>query len=198
MASARPALNGQTLSATAADVADELGFEHVTVSEVARRVGVKPASVYFHLDGADDLRGRVSALALTELGERLALALAGRAGRDALEALVDAVRGYAVEHPGRWASTQVRITAPEAGAAGARVAALMLAVVRGYGLPPKEQTHAVRLIGSTVNGFVRLHVHGSFDHSDPDPEASWLRMTQALDTALTHWPTTATSEETAR
>lgn len=185
----RPPLTPESLTRTAADLADEVGFEAVTVSAVARRVGVKPASVYFHLAGTDDLRGRISALALTELGERLGLALAGRAGRDALAALVDAVRTFATEHPGRWESTQVRITAPEAEPAGARVGALMLAVVRGYGLPESEQTHAVRLIGSTVNGFVRLHVTGGFDRSDPDPEESWSRMTQALDTALTHWPT---------
>ena len=55
--------------------------------------------------------------------------------------------------------------------------------------------HAVRLIGSTINGFVRLHANGGFDHREPDPEASWLRMTQALDSALTHWPT---DEDTAR
>jgi len=189
MSEARTALTAESLTATAADLADEVGFEAVTVSAVARRVGVKPASVYFHLAGTDDLRGRISSLALTELGDRLGLVLAGRAGRDALTALVECVRAYATEHPGRWEATQVRITAPEAAPAGARVGALMLAVARGYGLPEDELVHAVRLIGSTVNGFVRLHVHGSFDRSDPDPERSWRRMTQALDTALAHWPT---------
>lgn len=192
---ARTPLTPESLTATAADLADELGLDQVTVSEVARRVGVKPASVYFHLRGTDDLRGRISALALSELADRLGLALAGRAGRDALGALVDTIRAYAVEHPGRWEATQVRITAPEAETPGARVAALMLAVARGYDLPESELTHAVRLIGSTINGFVRLHVNGGFDHREPDPEASWLRMTQALDSALTHWPT---DEDTAR
>lgn len=189
MVEPRTSLTPESLTTTAADLADEVGFDAVTVSAVARRVGVKPASVYFHLAGTDELRGRISTLALTELADRLGLALAGRAGRDALAALVDGVRAFATEHPGRWEATQVRITAPEAGPAGARVAALMLAVVRGYDLPEDEQVHAVRLIGSTINGFVRLHVHGSFDRSDPDPEHSWRRMTQALDTALAHWPT---------
>lgn len=198
MPSSRPTLSAESLGRAAADLADELGLEQVTVSAVARRVGVRPASVYFHLDGAEALRGRISAVALGELADRLAEALAGRAGRDALDALVDTVRGFAAEHPGRWEATQVRITAPEAVAAGARVGALMLGVVRAYGLPSAEQTHAVRLIGSTVNGFVRLYLHGGFDHSDPDPETSWRRMADALDTALTHWPTTAPTEERTR
>jgi len=198
MPPSRPVLTAESLGRAAADLADEIGLEHVTVSEVARRVGVRPASVYFHLDGAEALRGRISTTALAELADRLAEALAGRAGREALDALVDTVRGFATEHPGRWEATQVRITAPEATAAGSRVGVLMLGVVRAYGLPPVEQIHAVRLIGSTVNGFVRLHLHGGFDHSDPDPETSWRRMAEALYTALTHWPTTTPTEERHR
>lgn len=187
---ARPGLTTESLTTTAADLADQVGFEKVTVSELARRVGVKPASLYSHLRGSEDLRGRISVLALSELGERLSISLAGRSGRAALDALVSVMRTYALEHPGRWEATQVRITAPEAGVAGAKVAALMLGIMVGYDLPPQERTHAVRLAGSTINGFIRLQANGSFDHSDPDPEASWTRMTRALDTALRHWPST--------
>lgn len=194
---ARAGLTIESLTLSAAQLADEVGFEQVTVSEVARRVGVKPASLYSHLRGSDDLRGRVSVLALTELGDRLSIALAGRSGRDALDALVAVMRSYAQDHPGRWHATQVRITTPAAGPAGAKVSALMVGIMVGYGLPAQEQTHAVRLVGSTVNGFIRLQANGSFDHSDPNPETSWARMTQALDTALRNWPASAPDDATA-
>lgn len=194
---ARAGLTIDSLTLSAAQLADEVGFEQVTVSELARRVGVKPASLYSHLRGSEDLRGRISVLALTELGERLSIALAGRSRRDALDALVAVMRSYAQDHPGRWEATQVRITTPAAGPAGAKVAALMVGITIGYALPAQEQTHAVRLVGSTVNGFIRLQANGSFDHSDPDPETSWARMTHALDTALQHWPASAPSDITA-
>lgn len=194
---ARAGLTIESLTLSAAQLADEVGFEQVTVSELARRVGVKPASLYSHLRGSEDLRGRISVLALTELGERLSLALAGRSRRDALDALVAVMRSYAQDHSGRWEATQVRITTPAAGPVGAKVAALMVGITIGYALPTREQTHAVRLVGSTVNGFIRLQANGSFDHSDPDPETSWARMTQALDTALQHWPASAPSDITA-
>lgn len=191
---ARAGLTIGSLTLAAAQLADAVGFEQVTVSELARRVGVKPASLYSHLRGSDDLRGRISVLALTELGDRLSIALAGRARRDAIDALVAVMRSYAQDHPGRWEATQVRVTTPDAGPAGAKVAALMVGITIGYDLPAPEQTHAVRLLGSTVNGFIRLQANGSFDHSDPDPETSWNRMTQALDTALRHWPASAADD----
>lgn len=186
---ARAGLTTDSLTRAAAELADEVGYERVTVSELARRVGVKPASLYSHLRGTDDLRGRISVLALAELDERLSIALAGRSGRDALDALVAVMRTYAHEHPGRWEATQVRITTPEAGPVGAKVSALMLGIMHGYGLPHEERTHAVRLVGAAVDGFIRLQANGSFDRSEPDPEASWTRMTHALDSTLRHWPT---------
>jgi len=184
----RAGLTVPVLTTTAADLADEVGFEQVTVSAVARRVGVQPASLYAHLRGSDDLRTKVSVLALDELGDLLAVELAGRARRDALQALVDVMRDYAREHPGRWAATQVRVDITQAAAAGQRISALTVGVLRGYGLPVAEQAHAVRFVGSTVNGFLHLQAVGGFDHSAPDAETSWVRMVDVLDAALRAWP----------
>jgi AcrR family transcriptional regulator len=185
---ARAGLTVDAVTDAAAELADDVGFEQVTVSALARRLGVQPASLYAHVRSTDDLRARIGARALAELGDRLALGLAGRSGRAALEGVVDAVRGYARDHPGRWAATQVRLDVTLAGEPGFRVSALMRGALHGYGLDADEEPHAVRLLGSTVNGFVHLQATGGFDHSTPDAELSWRRMTDALDAALRHWP----------
>lgn len=185
---ARAGLTVEAVTDAAVTLADEVGFDQVSVSALARRLGVQPASLYAHVRGTDDVRTRIGVRALEELGDRLALGLAGRSGLAALEAVVDAVRDYARDHPGRWAATQVRLDVDRAGAAGFRVSALMRGALHGYGLDPDEEPHAVRLLGSTVDGFVRLQANGGFDHSTPDAELSWRRMTDALDTALRHWP----------
>ncbi len=188
---ARAGLTVDAVTDAAVDLADAVGFEQVTVSALARRLRVQPASLYAHVRGTDDLRTRISVRALEELGDALSMALAGRSGREAVQALVGAVRGYADAHPGRWAATQARVDLAQAGAAGTRVSALMRGALHGYGLAPDEQAHAVRLVGSTVNGFVRLQANGGFDHSTPDAETSWRRVTDALDAALRHWPSPA-------
>jgi len=48
--------------------------------------------------------------------------------------------------------------------------------------------HVIRLLGSTINGFVQLERIGSFDHSAPAPADSWDRVVDALDTLLRAWP----------
>ncbi len=51
---------------------------------------------------------------LTELGEVIRDAVQGQAGRDALAALLSAVRGYVSAHPGRYmATTGVEFTRPD-------------------------------------------------------------------------------------
>jgi AcrR family transcriptional regulator len=181
-------MTAERLTIAAAELADEVGFENVTVSALARRFGVKDASLYSHIRNAQDLRERMATLALTELADRAADALAGRAGKQALVAFANAYRSYATQHPGRYAAGQLRID-PESAAAGAAVrhSEMTRAILRGYELPEAEHIHAVRLLHSTFHGYVSLERTGGFDHSG-QVEASWTKMLDILDATLRNWP----------
>lgn len=185
----RVGLTAERVAEAGAQLADELGFENVTPSVVARHFGVQVASLYSHVRNAEDLRTRVALLALAEMADRGASALAGRAGKDALAALGNTYRDYAREHPGRYAAAQLRLDPPTAqDSAGPRHAEMMRAILRGYDLAEPDQTHAVRLIGSVFHGYVTQELRGGFDHSDPGSQESWERILDALDALLRHWP----------
>lgn len=185
----RAGLTPERLTRAGAELADEVGFEHVTVSALARRFDVKVASLYSHVRNSHDLRVRIALLALEELADRAAVALAGRAGKDALAALADTYRDYAREHPGRYDAARLRLTPEEAAAsAGGRHAQMTRAVLRGYDLTEPDQTHAVRLLGSVIHGYVSLEAAGGFGHSAPDSQQSWDRIIDALDSLLRTWP----------
>jgi AcrR family transcriptional regulator len=184
----RAGLSTEGLVRAAAELADEVGFDNVTVSALARRFGVTVASLYSHIKNADDLRIRVAALALTELADQASDALAGRAGKDALVAFADTYRAYATHHPGRYTAARLHITPDSPAAAPAlRHTALIRTILREYKLPENEQTHAVRLLGSTFHGFASLESAGSFANSG-DTNASWSRTLDVLHIALTNWP----------
>lgn len=171
-----------------AKLADSAGFDQVTISEVARRLDVKVASLYSHVASSHDLRMRIAQLALAEIADRGAQELAGRSGRDALLALGGIYRDYARQHPGRYAATRYPLDASAAAAsAGVRHAEMMRAVLRGYALDDADQTHAIRLLGSVFHGFVTLELAGAFAHSEPAPQDSWVRALDVLDDALRRW-----------
>ena len=96
---ARAGLSPEVLVTAAAELADEIGFENLTIGVVARRFGVREPSLYSHVRNANDLRVRVAAKALDELADRLSEALAGRSGREALLAFAAAYRDYARTTP---------------------------------------------------------------------------------------------------
>jgi AcrR family transcriptional regulator len=185
----RVGLTTERLVQAGAELADEAGFEEVTVSALARRFDVRVASLYSHVKNSQDLRTRIALLALEELADRAADALAGRAGKDALTALADVYRDYAHEHPGRYAAAQLRLDPETAAAsAGVRHAQMTRALLRGYDLAEPDRTHAVRLLGSVFSGYVGLELGGSFSHSAPDTDETWARVLDALDALLRNWP----------
>jgi AcrR family transcriptional regulator len=193
---ARAGLSAERVTIAGAELADEVGFDQVTMSQVARRLGVKDASLYTHVRNLEDLRGRIALLAADEKTVRIAEATAGRSGRDALVAFANAWREYAHEHPGRYTATQTPLQIdPELAATAPgprRAVELTYGMLRGYGLAEPDLTDAVRLLRSTFHGFVALEAAGGFAHAR-SPQYSWVRALDALHTLLEHWPR---SEET--
>lgn len=188
----RAGLTAERVTIAGAELADEVGLERLSMSQVARRLGVKDASLYTHVRGLEDLRGRIALLASDEKTLRIAEATVGRAGKDALVAYANAWREYAHRHPGRYAATQAAIRLdPELAAAAPgprRAVELTYGMLRGYGLSEPDLTDAVRLLRSTFHGFVALEAAGGFAHQRA-PQRSWDRALDALHTLLEHWPT---------
>lgn len=181
----RVGLTADRLIRAGAELADEAGFDQVTVTALARRFGVKAASLYSHVRNSHTLKTGIALLALEELADRAADALAGRAGRDALTAFGCVYRDYAREHPGRYTAARLPLD-PEtaASSAGVRHAQMMRAILRGYDLTEPEQTHAVRLLGSVFHGYVSLEAAGGFSHSAPGSQEPWEWVLDRLDALL--------------
>ncbi|QFR01102.1 TetR/AcrR family transcriptional regulator [Streptomyces phaeolivaceus] len=186
---ARAGLTVDRVVEAAADLADEIGFEKVTLSALARHFGVKDASLYSHVRNLQDLRTRVALLAGGELIDDIAEAVAGRAGKDALAAFAGAYREYALRHPGRYAATQIpldQVLVTDSPALR-RTAEITYGMLRAYGLDEPDLTDAVRLLRSTFHGFCALEAGGGFG-APREVRRSWERSVEALHLALTHWP----------
>ncbi|KQU67478.1 TetR/AcrR family transcriptional regulator [Phycicoccus sp. Root101] len=191
---ARAGVTVERLTVAAADLADEVGFEGITLAALARGLGVKDASLYAHVRGLAQLRARVTVLALAELADLLADAVAGRSGKDALLAFATTYRRYALDHPGRYTAMQQELDPAMAStSAGPRHGQLVRAVLRGYGLTDPDETDAGRLVLSTIYGFLGLEAMGGFSHHPRDVDTSFARAVDALDHALRTWPRTGTT-----
>ena len=186
----RSGLTTARVAEAAAELADEVGLDAVTLTALARRFDVAAPSLYSHVRSTADVRVRVALLALEETADRVASASAGVSRRDALGAVGGVWRDYAVQHPGRYAATRLPLdTATAAVSAGPRHAELSRSSLRGYALTGDDVTHAVRLVGATFHGYAALDAAGAFGHGHggPTPDETWTRVIDGLDTLLTSW-----------
>lgn len=186
---ARAGVTPRRVESVAAEVVDEAGWDSLTLSAVAGRLGVSVPSLYKHVDGMPGLRRSLTIRAVSELGQRLVDAAVGRAGTDALAPIAHAYRDFAREHPGLYAAT---VVAPASGddehhAAAGRVLMPVLAMIDGYGVPGDEAIDAARALRASLHGFVSLELAGGFG-LPVDVDASFERTVAALDRALSTWP----------
>jgi AcrR family transcriptional regulator len=177
----RVGLTTESVVLAAAGLADRDGLDALTLAALAAALGVKTPSLYAHVGGLDDLRLRLAALAAAQLGEALAPAATGLSRADALEEIGRVYRRWASEHPGLYAALQP--AGPPREPAAEQVLALVLAVLRGYGLEGDEAIHAARTVRAAMHGFVTLEAQGGFG-IPVDLGDSFAWMLAALDRGL--------------
>ena len=181
----RAGLDSEAVVSAAEELADAEGLEALTLATLASRLGVRPPSLYAHIEGLADLRRRLAARGARRLAAAMQTAAAGRARGDALAAVADAYRSYAREHPGSYAALQ-RAPDPndaEASAAGAEAVDVVLAVLRGYDLESDDAIHSTRIIRAALHGFASLEAGGGFG-LPLDVDETFARLTQLLHQGL--------------
>jgi AcrR family transcriptional regulator len=184
----RAGLTPARVVAAGADLADEIGYEQVTLAAIASRFGVAVPSLYKHVGGLEAVRRGIAVLAVRELGDALARGLAAAGSDDPgarLRAIAAAYRAYARTHPGRYAAT-VRAATPgdrEHTAASDAVLQSVLGVLAERGLEGDEAVDATRGLRAALHGFVALEMAGGFG-LPRDVERSYAALIETIDRGL--------------
>lgn len=183
----RAGLDTEAVVSAAAALADADGLAQLTLARLASALGIRTPSLYGHVGGLADLRARLGARGARELAAALQRAAAGRSQREALRAVAAAYREYAHAHRGTYAALQMPSDDAEQRAAASEVVALMVAVLRGYGLEGEDAIHAVRAIRSALHGFVSIEDEGGFGLPVAIDE-SYERLVDMIDAGLSGQP----------
>lgn len=190
--SPRAGLNRTAVVEAAAALADEEGFEGLSLTRLAERLRVRAPSVYNHVAGLEGVRRGLALLGTRELGERLWRAAVGKAGDEALEAIAEAYRTFVKERPGLYAATlpasRLRESAadPELQAAEQEALEPVLVVLSSsYGLENEEALHATRCLRAAVHGFATLEAAGGFGLA-LDTDESFRRLVRTIIGGLRH------------
>jgi AcrR family transcriptional regulator len=169
-------------------IADEVGLSSLTLAALAKRLKVRQPSLYKHIAGMDGLQRSISLRAKNELAAVLGRAAVGRARGDAIVSMSHAYRGWALEHPGRYAATQ-RAPVPgdiEDETATGNAVQVAFDVMAGYELRDDDAVDAIRALRSALHGFVTLEAGNGFG-MPVDVDRSFDRLVAGLATAFARW-----------
>ena len=161
----------------AAKIADDHGWDALTLARVAKKLRIRSPSLYNHVGGLEGLRRELKLLALRDLNAALSRATIGKSRDDAVRGLAAAYRAFVKRHPGTYAATMVAAPKndPAMEAAASNIVETILSVLSGYGLDRREGLHAIRALRSTVHGFAALEIAGGFGIPlDVDKSFEWL------------------------
>lgn len=184
----RAGLDKAAVVEAAATILNTEGVGALTLNRLAQELGVKPPSLYNHIDGLAGLQRELAIMNARALGERFTRAAIGQSGPAALIAVARAYRAYIKESPGvylaslRSSGAQQPVDA-ELSAAEEPSLRVALAVIASFGLTGSEALHAARGLRSLVHGFATLEIAGGFG-LPLDLDESFERLLQMFARAL--------------
>lgn len=160
----RVGLDLKQIIETAAQIADEQGIEYVTLATIARKLHVRPPSLFNHVKGLPHIKRELSLYGVMKLHEKMDAAARGKVGEEAIFALADAYLTFTREHPGLYEYT-IALPQPkdeEIEQEGNKIINLIIGALTVYQLTEENAIHAVRGLRSILHGFSSLEQKGGF------------------------------------
>jgi AcrR family transcriptional regulator len=151
----------------------------LSLGALARRLGIRPQSLYAHVNGTEGLGRAVAVAGLGALAAAVTAAGIGVSGTDAVAAIVRAHLDFASRRPGLYeAAIRPPGDDPELLAAVEAVSAPLEQVLTGMGMGGDDRVHWTRLFLSSVYGYAALGNAGRFalPVSTDDTEAALIEM----------------------
>ncbi|MEH7072939.1 TetR/AcrR family transcriptional regulator [Neobacillus drentensis] len=171
----------------AGKLADEHGVNAVTLANLAKKLGIRPPSLYNHFDGLSGLRKKLAIYGIDKLYEAMANAADGVSGTETVLAVSQAYVDFARRHPGMYEATLLAPNPEDVDVqqAGAKIVDLSVRILQAYQLEGERALHAVRGLRSILHGFSALEQKGGFKMSLDLNESLFISI-KALLTGMEH------------
>lgn len=175
----RPTLTRQRVLAGAVAIADRAGVGALTMRALADEVGVKPMSLYHHVEGKEDVLDGIVDLVFAEID----LPPAELGWREAIRRRCLSAREVLRAHP--WA-TPLMESRTGAGPATLGHHDAVVATFRRAGFSVALTAHAYSLVDSYVYGFALQEAGLPFDTAEEAAEVAQAILDRAPDAAHPH------------
>ncbi len=161
----------------AVSLANRDGLESLSIGELAAALGIRPPSLYTHVDGLGAVRRLLALHGLRELEQGVARLTAGKSGPEAIRALLNGYRQFARNNPGVYSAMLATTDRedPERREAVERLVQTLTASLHDYAFVGPQRVHVFRCLRSLVHGFVSLEASGALNNPvSRDESFEWM------------------------
>ncbi len=162
----RKGLTKELLVDAAVELIEEQGNHAFSLNELARKLGVKTASLYNHIDNMEDLIGAVGVSVAKMIKQSELDAIKGKSRDEALFALCNAYRMFALKHVDLYKvimGMQKDKNAFTEASCGEMIEPIML-VLSDYNITESDKMHWQRILRAIMHGFITHEYAGGFRH----------------------------------
>ena len=164
----RANLDKRKILEAAGALANEISIRKLNLKQLAQKLNIQPPSLYNHVQSLDHLRYDLMVYGWEEAGKRIADALIGISGDEAIRRACHVFYYYAEENPGifeamayyNWGEDRPRDGVPD------RLTDILYKLCRSRDIPEEEAVHVLRLFRSYLEGFALLAHHGAFPQGE--------------------------------
>jgi AcrR family transcriptional regulator len=175
-------LNRDLVIEKAAELIETVGLDEMTLSRLAKELGIKSASLYNHIGSINDLRSSLTAKSMQLLGEACRNAVVGKSGDEAILAMAYAYRKFAKMKPQLYKAFMQNslLSQAERIQHGALLTQTLERLMEPYGYNEKEALHIARGIRVFLFGFVYMGDGGFFKSTKASVDMSFEYLMKEL------------------
>ncbi len=182
----RMGLDHEAVVQAAVQLIEREGLEHFSMAKLAQSLNIRTASLYNHVENMAALFTDIGLESVARMVGAEQQAIAGKKGDDALFAIAQAYRSFALEHRELYhvvmglQKHQNKVLELAAG----QITEPILQVLAGYCLDQVQQIHWQRVLRAMMHGFVSHEEAGGFSHFPVNREESYHIAIQCVADAL--------------
>ena len=168
----RANLDKRKILEAAGALANEISIRKLNLKQLAQKLDIQPPSLYNHVQSLDHLRLDLMAYGWEQVGERIAEALIGISGDEAIRRACEVFYEYAEENPGIFeAMAYYNRDGKKPDGTPDRLTDILYRLCRARNISEKDAVHVLRLFRSYIEGFALLAHHGAFPRDDSARES---------------------------
>lgn len=175
---ARAGLDKNVVIERAAQLANEVGIDHIQLKTLAESLNIQPPSLYNHIKGLDDLHHELMLYGWRHMEECMVEAAGDADGYAAWEAVCRAFYKYATENPGVFSAMlwYNKYRDDETQRVTEKLFSICLKIASSLNISEENCNHLLRTFRAFLEGFSLLVNNHAFGHSLPVEESFSLSL----------------------